>query len=181
MMLRERHPQFAQQGRDGGYSQQDAEECWSQLMHSLRECVQVGLPLQSHAEICCSMSHHARKYYYGGTIHGHSSATSVALLASRVLPEACLAADVAVGRRNCWPSRCCGFIAQWQSWQSWQSRQSTLSRHSLLCMTTTCCISRTNHCCVFAATVYSKYTGFLVNLVEVAQPIRMVYFAVAGP
>ncbi|KAK9834879.1 hypothetical protein WJX81_005740 [Elliptochloris bilobata] len=35
--LREKYPQFAQQGRTGAYSQQDAEECWSQLLYTLRE------------------------------------------------------------------------------------------------------------------------------------------------
>lgn len=38
MALRQVYPQFAQQARSGmGYAQQDAEECWSQLMYTLRE------------------------------------------------------------------------------------------------------------------------------------------------
>ena len=37
MTLRRRHPQFAQQGREGGFMQQDAEECWSSLLTSLRD------------------------------------------------------------------------------------------------------------------------------------------------
>ncbi|CAL5229639.1 g13003 [Coccomyxa viridis] len=36
MQLREKYPQFAQQ-RNGLYMQQDAEECWTQLLYSLRE------------------------------------------------------------------------------------------------------------------------------------------------
>ncbi len=35
--LRASYPQFAEQGRTGAYSQQDAEECWSQLLYTLRE------------------------------------------------------------------------------------------------------------------------------------------------
>ncbi len=35
--LRASFPQFAEQGRTGAYSQQDAEECWSQLLYTLRE------------------------------------------------------------------------------------------------------------------------------------------------
>jgi len=34
--LRKTFPQFAQQGKDGRYSQQDAEECYSQILHQLR-------------------------------------------------------------------------------------------------------------------------------------------------
>ena len=41
-VLREKYPQFAEVGRTGQYSQQDAEECWVQLMYSLRERVKVG-------------------------------------------------------------------------------------------------------------------------------------------
>lgn len=32
MTLRELHPQFAERGNDGRYMQQDAEECWSQML-----------------------------------------------------------------------------------------------------------------------------------------------------
>lgn len=35
MVLRELFPQFAQQGQQGGYMQQDAEECWSMIVGSL--------------------------------------------------------------------------------------------------------------------------------------------------
>ncbi len=35
--LRASYPQFAEQGRTGAYSQEDAEECWSQLLYTLRE------------------------------------------------------------------------------------------------------------------------------------------------
>ncbi|CAL8463183.1 g2717 [Coccomyxa elongata] len=37
MQLREKYPQFAQQTNTGMYMQQDAEECWAQLLYSLRE------------------------------------------------------------------------------------------------------------------------------------------------
>ena len=40
-VLREKYPQFAEVGRTGQYSQQDAEECWVQLMYSLRERIKV--------------------------------------------------------------------------------------------------------------------------------------------
>ena len=40
MQLREKFPQFAQQ-RNGLYMQQDAEECWTQLLYSLRERLKV--------------------------------------------------------------------------------------------------------------------------------------------
>ena len=39
-VLREKYPQFAELSRTGQYAQQDAEECWIQLMYSLRERVQ---------------------------------------------------------------------------------------------------------------------------------------------
>ncbi|DBB02923.1 hypothetical protein WJX77_004368 [Trebouxia sp. C0004] len=39
LMLRERFPQFGEQNRQGQYSQQDAEECWTQLVYTLRETV----------------------------------------------------------------------------------------------------------------------------------------------
>ncbi len=45
MQLREKYPQFAQQ-RNGLFMQQDAEECWTQLIYSLRERLKV-LPLQN--------------------------------------------------------------------------------------------------------------------------------------
>ena len=41
MQLREKYPQFAQQ-RNGFYMQQDAEECWTQLLYSLGERLKVG-------------------------------------------------------------------------------------------------------------------------------------------
>ena len=41
LMLRERFPQFAEQNRQGQYSQQDAEECWTQLVFTLKETVKV--------------------------------------------------------------------------------------------------------------------------------------------
>ncbi|KAG2449717.1 hypothetical protein HYH02_005244 [Chlamydomonas schloesseri] len=39
MALRAKFPQFAQQGRDGEYAQQDAEECWTNVMFALKEKV----------------------------------------------------------------------------------------------------------------------------------------------
>lgn len=42
MVLRQKYPQFAQQGQGGTYMQQDAEECWSQLVFSLRESFEGG-------------------------------------------------------------------------------------------------------------------------------------------
>ena len=39
--LREKYPQFAQQTNTGMYMQQDAEECWTQLLYSLRERLKV--------------------------------------------------------------------------------------------------------------------------------------------
>jgi ubiquitin carboxyl-terminal hydrolase 14 len=42
MMLRQRYPQFAQTGREGAPMQQDAEECFTQLMYTLHEKVKVG-------------------------------------------------------------------------------------------------------------------------------------------
>lgn len=35
-VLRNQFPQFAERGRDGMYKQQDAEECWSQIMQTLK-------------------------------------------------------------------------------------------------------------------------------------------------
>lgn len=37
--LREKFPQFAQTGQGGMFMQQDAEECWTNIMYSLRECL----------------------------------------------------------------------------------------------------------------------------------------------
>lgn len=42
LTLRQAYPQFAQQGREGGYSQQDAEECWTNLLYAVREKAKVG-------------------------------------------------------------------------------------------------------------------------------------------
>lgn len=42
MTLRERYPQFAQTNNEGAHMQQDAEECWSQIMYSLKEKLKVG-------------------------------------------------------------------------------------------------------------------------------------------
>lgn len=42
-MIMQAYPQFAQQGRGGQYSQQDAEECWSQLMSTLQDRLKVDL------------------------------------------------------------------------------------------------------------------------------------------
>ncbi|PNH11389.1 Ubiquitin carboxyl-terminal hydrolase 7, partial [Tetrabaena socialis] len=39
MALRAKFPQFAQQGTGGAYSQQDAEECWTNVMYALKEKV----------------------------------------------------------------------------------------------------------------------------------------------
>ena len=58
MQLREKYPQFAQQ-RNGLYMQQDAEECWTQLIYSLRERLKV-LPCcithpSLHASVHCRL------------------------------------------------------------------------------------------------------------------------------
>ncbi|PNW70587.1 hypothetical protein CHLRE_17g726050v5 [Chlamydomonas reinhardtii] len=39
MALRAKFPQFAQQGQGGVYAQQDAEECWTNVMYALKEKV----------------------------------------------------------------------------------------------------------------------------------------------
>ncbi len=41
LSLRAKYPQFGQQGAGGVYSQQDAEECWTNVLTSLREKVKV--------------------------------------------------------------------------------------------------------------------------------------------
>lgn len=41
LTLRERYPQFAQQTNEGLYMQQDAEECWTQVMYTLKEQLKV--------------------------------------------------------------------------------------------------------------------------------------------
>ena len=43
LMLRERFPQFGETNRQGQYSQQDAEECWTQLVYTLKETLKVAL------------------------------------------------------------------------------------------------------------------------------------------
>jgi hypothetical protein len=48
MQLRERYPQFAQQSNTGAYMQQDAEECWTQLLYTLRERLKAGPPAHLH-------------------------------------------------------------------------------------------------------------------------------------
>lgn len=42
MALRQKFPQFAQQGPGGVYAQQDAEECWTNVMYTLREKLKVS-------------------------------------------------------------------------------------------------------------------------------------------
>lgn len=51
MQLREKYPQFAQQSNTGAYMQQDAEECWTQLLYTLRERLKVGV--LTHSKPCC--------------------------------------------------------------------------------------------------------------------------------
>ena len=41
LQLRQHYPQFAQQTNTGLYMQQDAEECWTDLVYSLKEALQV--------------------------------------------------------------------------------------------------------------------------------------------
>lgn len=41
LQLRQQYPQFAQQNNTGMYMQQDAEECWTNLLYSLKEALQV--------------------------------------------------------------------------------------------------------------------------------------------
>ena len=43
LMLRTRFPQFSETNRQGQYSQQDAEECWTQLVYTLKETLKVSL------------------------------------------------------------------------------------------------------------------------------------------
>ena len=42
-VLREAFPTFAQQGQGGVYSQQDAEECWTQLLYALKTRLGAGM------------------------------------------------------------------------------------------------------------------------------------------
>ncbi len=42
MALRQKFPQFGQQGPGGVYAQQDAEECWTNVMYTLREKLKVS-------------------------------------------------------------------------------------------------------------------------------------------
>lgn len=42
LMLRQRFPQFAQQTNEGFYMQQDAEECFTNIMYTLKEGLKVG-------------------------------------------------------------------------------------------------------------------------------------------
>eukprot|EP00898_Chlorokybus_atmophyticus_P006711 jgi/Chlat1/7040/Chrsp56S06708 len=49
MLLRDRFPQFAQQGQGGAYMQQDAEECWSQLMYTLSQQLSSASPSADNA------------------------------------------------------------------------------------------------------------------------------------
>jgi len=60
MTLRERFPQFAQTGNMGEFMQQDAEECYSQVMYTLREKLKVraggcvGLAVGREGRVGCS-------------------------------------------------------------------------------------------------------------------------------
>ena len=45
MQLRASFPQFAEMSTAGLYKQQDAEECWTQLLYTLRERLQVRMPV----------------------------------------------------------------------------------------------------------------------------------------
>ena len=55
LMLREKFPQFAETNRQGQFSQQDAEECWTQLVYTLRETVKVCL----YTVLICRLRHFA--------------------------------------------------------------------------------------------------------------------------
>ena len=53
MQLRQNYPQFAEQApTTGAYKQQDAEECWSQLLYTLNERLQVGHLLKCAMLMC---------------------------------------------------------------------------------------------------------------------------------
>ncbi|KAF8472680.1 ubiquitin C-terminal hydrolase-like protein [Kalaharituber pfeilii] len=62
--LRTAFPQFAQKTRDGRYEQQDAEECWSQIVTRLRQSLKIEAPGQ---ESAASISF-VDKYLAGRTI-----------------------------------------------------------------------------------------------------------------
>lgn len=54
LMLRQRFPQFAQQTNEGYYMQQDAEECWTNIMYTLKEGLKVrhsNTLLDQHTEV----------------------------------------------------------------------------------------------------------------------------------
>ena len=51
MALRARYPQFSQQGAQGAFMQQDAEECWTNVLYTLREKLKVLLLLPGHSQL----------------------------------------------------------------------------------------------------------------------------------
>ena len=55
LRLRSLYPQFAQQNPpdSGDYMQQDAEECWTQLLYTLKETLQVSSFLQARSPYPC--------------------------------------------------------------------------------------------------------------------------------
>lgn len=52
LMLRQRFPQFAQQTNEGFYMQQDAEECWTNIMYTLKEGLKVRAAFSGR---CCAV------------------------------------------------------------------------------------------------------------------------------
>ena len=57
LALRRQYPQFGQQGRDGHYMQQDAEECWTNLMYTLRERLKARAARAAGAAWRCAVVH----------------------------------------------------------------------------------------------------------------------------
>ncbi|KDD75798.1 ubiquitin carboxyl-terminal hydrolase [Helicosporidium sp. ATCC 50920] len=51
LALRSRFPQFAQQSREGGFMQQDAEECWTNVLYALHEGLEKPAPASSQSVI----------------------------------------------------------------------------------------------------------------------------------
>ena len=75
--LREKFPQFAQQGAGGAYMQQDAEECWTNLLYALREKLKVAVSFGVRCTLPSRQTVPPQRHCYFGvqTLH-HCSCSS---------------------------------------------------------------------------------------------------------
>lgn len=94
MHLREKYPQFAQQTNTGMYMQQDAEECWTQLLYSLRERLKVrSVPCSSTRSLTLALFPDPQRSCLSETRLGESCLSQTAPMKKCIACRICQALD----------------------------------------------------------------------------------------